>query len=347
MSNAIHPTKIRQVFLISVIVLLGALLFREMTFMINGFLGAITLYALLRNPMVFLCARFRLRKWAAALIMMLISLVFIVLPFVWMGDQLFTRLEPFLNTTFLENTFYNISDYLKQKFHIDILDKEIISQVSTKASALVPVILSSTFSIFTGLLIAYFLLFYMFTNHRVIDLWIRNNLPVSRSNRKKIEKEINTIVKGNAIGIPLLALVQGGVAALGYWIFGAPEPVLWGVITAICSVIPVIGVLAAYGPLGIYLLSTGDTYSGVAVLLYGFVVVGLSDNVVRFMLQKKLAHVHPIITVFGVIIGINIFGFIGVVFGPLLISLFLLLLKIYKDEFVRKSYKIEDTKPQA
>ncbi len=75
------------------------------------------------------------------------------------------------------------------------------------------------------------------------------------------------------------------------------------------------------------------------MLVYGFGIIGTVDNIFRFVLQKKLGDVHPLITVFGVIIGINIFGFVGLIFGPIFISMFILLVKIYMNEFV------EDKKP--
>ncbi|HEU4608537.1 MAG TPA: hypothetical protein VFS31_10555, partial [Chitinophagaceae bacterium] len=76
-----------------------------------------------------------------------------------------------------------------------------------------------------------------------------------------------------------------------------------------------------------------ETIRGVLMLVYGFGIIGTVDNLFRFWLQKKLGDVHPLITVFGVIAGINLFGFIGIIFGPILISLFLLLAKIYVNEF--------------
>ena len=76
------------------------------------------------------------------------------------------------------------------------------------------------------------------------------------------------------------------------------------------------------------------------MIFFGFGVIGTVDNVLRFTLLKKLGNVHPLTTVFGVIIGLNLFGFIGLIFGPLLISLFMLLLKIYSSEFITKQRAI-------
>jgi predicted PurR-regulated permease PerM len=80
----------------------------------------------------------------------------------------------------------------------------------------------------------------------------------------------------------------------------------------------------------------------VAVLVYGFAVIGLVDNVFRFWFNKKFGDIHPLITVFGVIIGVSVFGFIGIIFGPILISLFLLLVRIYSSEYGSRVQKMDD-----
>ena len=89
-------------------------------------------------------------------------------------------------------------------------------------------------------------------------------------------------------------------------------------------------------PVFILALSNNDTFQAWGVLLYGIVVVGTTDNIIRLYVLKKMDDVHPLITLIGVIIGIPLFGFIGLVFGPLLISLFLLVLRIYKQEYAKE-----------
>jgi len=141
-------------------------------------------------------------------------------------------------------------------------------------------------------------------------------------------------VVSNTVGIPVLGAVQGVVAMIGYYMFDIDKPMLWGVITGIASVIPFVGTMAAWVPLTILTFANGDTTNGYWLTFWGLIVIGGSDNVFRFVLQKYMADIHPIITVFGVIIGLNMFGFLGLIFGPLLISLFIMLVRIYYDEFV-------------
>jgi len=125
----------------------------------------------------------------------------------------------------------------------------------------------------------------------------------------------------------------GLLAGLGYWVFGLDEPWFWGAITGFMSFIPVVGTAAVWIPAGIYQLVNGETWQGWGILLFGLVIITNIDNVVRFALQKKFADVHPLITVLGVIVGLRWFGITGIVFGPLLISYFLLMIKMYREEF--------------
>jgi predicted PurR-regulated permease PerM len=148
-----------------------------------------------------------------------------------------------------------------------------------------------------------------------------------------LRKDLNKMVLSNAIGIPLIALAQGIVGLIGYLIIGVQEPVFWFVITCVAGMLPVVGAALAYVPLSLLLFASNEPVKGVIVLVFGLAIIGSVDNIFRFWLQKKLGDVHPLITVFGVIIGVNLFGFIGLIFGPILISLFLLLLKVYSKEF--------------
>jgi len=137
----------------------------------------------------------------------------------------------------------------------------------------------------------------------------------------------------NAVGIPSIAVVQGLAGFLCYWITGLHEAGFWGVITGFTSFIPVIGTGLVWVPVAAYMFIIGHTWQGIFTILFGALIMGTLDNVVRFVLAKKMADVHPIITVLGVILGLQYFGFLGLIFGPLLISYFFILLKIYYVEF--------------
>ena len=145
---------------------------------------------------------------------------------------------------------------------------------------------------------------------------------------------INMIVRSNAIGIPLLAIIQGGVAMIGYLIFGAPNILLLGFLTCFATIIPMVGTALVWFPVAAYLAISGDWFHAIGLAAYGAIVVSQSDNLIRFILQKKMADTHPLITIFGVVIGLPLFGFMGVIFGPLLLSLFFLFVNMFKKEYL-------------
>ena len=100
------------------------------------------------------------------------------------------------------------------------------------------------------------------------------------------------------------------------------------------TVIPVVGTALVWVPVAIILAIKGHWFGAVGIMAYGVLVVAQSDNLTRFILQKKMADIHPLITIFGVVIGISMFGFMGVIFGPLILSLFVLFVNMFKQEYL-------------
>ena len=176
---------------------------------------------------------------------------------------------------------------------------------------------------------------------------IRNSLdeylPINHENLMLIGKESDNMVKANAIGIPLVAFVQGIVALIGFLIFGVPNPFFWFVITTIGSMIPFVGTAIGIVPVTILMFTQGEDWQAIAILIYGIVVVGSSDNIIRLYVLRRLSDVHPLITLIGVVVGVPLFGFIGLIFGPLLVSLFLLIVMIYKKEYGKDKFSSSNT----
>ena len=190
----------------------------------------------------------------------------------------------------------------------------------------------SSFAI--NVVVLLFVLYFMLIGGRDMEEYVSEILPFNKRNKKNILHEFNMIVKSNAIGIPLLAVIQGAVAMLGYFIFGAPSPVLWGFLSCFATIIPIVGTALIWVPLALYMGMTGHWGMAIGLAAYALVVISNVDNLVRFMLQKKMADTHPLITIFGVVIGLSLFGFMGVIFGPLLLSIFVFCVNIFKVEYL-------------
>lgn len=336
MINQIHPNKIRQILFISVLIALGLVIALEMFFMLGAFLGAVTLYVLMRNAMIHLVVDYKWKTPLAALCLMVVSLILLVMPVAWLTSVVIDKLGPVMDDPQMINrSFEQINAYLVSHLNVNIFSAKNVAIVNEKLVGIAQSTLGGTVSILGNLAIMYFMLYFMLTRINDMELWLRRNMPLKHSNVSIVIKEIKQVIYSNAVGIPIVAVVQGLAGMLGYFIFGSAEFLLMGVLTGICSVIPVVGSLLIWLPLAIYEMSQGRTWPGIGIVIWGLVVIGSVDNIARFMLQKRMSDTHPLITIFGVIIGVNLFGFLGVIFGPLMLSIFILLIKVYIDEFGR------------
>ncbi len=330
----IPNNSIRQILFLLLILLIGVILFLELNVFLPALLGAYTLYILLRNSYQKLV---HTRKWKpglAAGLLMLLSFIVIMLPILLLINMLSAKVSFAVqhSTDVLTRIETFIHQY-EQEYGFEILNQQNIAKLSGMAANSLPSILGATISTLTTIVFMNFILFFMLTQGRKMEAGFYTAVPLHNDNIHLLRTELNKLVFSNAVGIPLIAVLQGIVALIGYWIIGVNQPMFWFVVTCIAAMLPVVGAALAYVPLALLFFADGDPTRGVIMLIFGFGVVGLVDNIFRFWLQKKIGDVHPLITVFGVIVGVQLFGFIGLIFGPILISLFLLLVKVYAKEF--------------
>jgi predicted PurR-regulated permease PerM len=335
--DIISQNRLRQILFIAIIFLLGLLLFLELSSFLPALLGAITLYILLHKWMFTLTEKKKWRKGGAALVLMFFSFIVILMPVGLLVNMLSSKITYVIqHSNELVQSLKTVVANLENKFDVTIAGPENINKVGGAITQSVPKILGATFNTLSTIFFMYFILYFMLVNGRYMEDALYEHVPLHDNNVSRLGKEIHTMVVSNAIGIPLIAFAQGIVALIGYLIIGVKEPFFWFGVTCIAAMLPVVGAALAYVPLAIMFFAADQTGKGIFMLIYGFGVIGTVDNVLRFSLLKKLGNVHPLTTVFGVIIGLNLFGFIGLIFGPLLISLFILLLKIYSSEFIHK-----------
>ena len=146
-------------------------------------------------------------------------------------------------------------------------------------------------------LFALFILFYMLYNYESFEIMVKEILPFKEENKQILGEETEMIIQANAIGIPLLAITQGVFAYIGYIFFGVENAMLYAILTGFASIIPILGTAIVWVPIALSLLLMGDVGGGVGMAAYGFVVIGGVDNIARFLLQKVLADIHPLITI--------------------------------------------------
>ena len=169
-------------------------------------------------------------------------------------------------------------------------------------------------------------------------------LPFKREKIYLFGAELKAETFSNAVGVPLIAVAQGIFAYVAYLFTGVPESEFWAVLTGFTSILPIIGTGLIWIPIAIYQLVEGNTWQGIILVIWGILFLGTIDNVIRFVLAKKMADVHPIVTVLGVIMGLQYFGITGLIFGPLIISYFIILLKMYYTEYQKQVPPIKKQK---
>lgn len=331
--DKLSPRLVRQLFILLIILSLGGLIFGEILPYISGVLGAITFYVLLRGLMQKMLSR----GWNPTLsvsILMLGSFILILVPVLGIIIMLSSKVSKAIkNSEKVVEAAKAQLVQLEQMAGFKIGGKIDSAAITDWLSSNLQGLAGGTFEVFIAISIMYFLLYYMLLNQKKLTDSMETYIPIDIDNLKIIASESAKKVKANAIGIPLVALFQGIISLIGYWIFGVPEAMFWFVITTIGSMIPFVGTAIGFIPVTLLMYYQGDTASAIGILTYGLVVVGSSDNIVRLMVLKQMANEHPLITLIGVIIGVPLFGFIGLIFGPLLLSLFLLVVMIYKKEY--------------
>lgn len=334
MIKQISPQIIRQIFVILLILLMGSLIFKELLPYLTGVLGAVTIYVLMRKWMAKLVDKKKWNPSLAATALMALSFFGILIPLAGTILLLTNKIGKAVQNS--ENVVNALKDQLSRmedKFGYDLNSQIDAGAITSWLSENLQNLAGGTFNAFIAIGLMYFMLYYMLTNRTDLRESLKGYIPMDRGNLKEIGSEVQAMVRSNALGIPLVAVAQGIVALIGFLIFGIEDPFFWFVIVTIGSMIPFVGTLIGILPVFVLTLSSGDSFQAWGILIYGFVVVGSTDNIIRLYVLKKLDNVHPLITLIGVIVGVPLFGFIGLIFGPLLISLFMVIIRIYRKEY--------------
>lgn len=324
-----------KLILISLIILLGLILFKELRIYLSSFLGAATLYVLLKGQMVYLVEKLKFRKGLAASILTIEALLLFLIPLTGMAFLVIDTLSGIsIDPRAMVQSFNDFISAVEDKLEFKLFTPGNLSFLPALSSNIIQTLGAGLYSLIINSIFILFLLFYMLFSYKEFTQMIHEILPFREENKAILNEETKLIIQANAIGIPLLAIIQGAFAYLGYLFFGVENALLYGILTGFASLIPVVGTVVLWLPISIGIFLQGDIPNGIGMFFYGFFIIGGVDNVARFLLQKVLADIHPLITIFGVIIGIPMFGFWGLIFGPLLLSLFVLLFNMYRHDYI-------------
>jgi predicted PurR-regulated permease PerM len=334
MNQIVFNERLRQVLLLIIILMIVALLITELAIFIPGLLGGITLYILSRSWFFGLIYRKKWKKGGTAFLFIFGYLLLIAIPVYLSVNLISPKISSIAhNQDKIMQGVQNFSDKVKEKTGVTLMTADNAKTVAQKISTFIPKVLNSTATILTNLLMMFFLFYYLLVNGKETERYLSKIIPLKPANINLLAGETKMMIKANALGIPVICIIQGIFATLGYWIFGVEDWGLWGFVTGVFAFFPLVGTMIVWVPLVFYMFMQGQNLPGIGLTIYSIVVTGNVDYIARLSLMKRMGDVHPMITVLGVIVGLNLFGFIGLIFGPLLISYFLVLVKIYLNEF--------------
>jgi predicted PurR-regulated permease PerM len=344
MENNKQDLKINRYFFLAVIIVFALLLLWALMDFFTAFLAA-TMFYVLSKPLVYwLGKRWNWKRSSAAILVITVSFFIILLPIGLFATMIYSKVvQVAAHPDDIIKPFKHFGEIIQQRFGINIISKDSLAKIQGIATQTISNLLNGSFNFFTTITMMYFFLYFMIIKTGKLEAGLILYLPFKRSKMLLFGDELKAQTFSNAVGVPLICVVHGVLSYFGYLIAGVNDAGFWGVVTGFASVLPLVGTGLIWVPTSIYLLAQGSNWQGVFLIGWGLLVIGISDNVIRFVLAKRMADVHPIVTVLGVIIGLKYFGITGLIFGPLIISYFLILSKIYYVEYQKPQEERERT----
>lgn len=304
----------------------------------NAFFGAIILYFLFRPLYHWLHSKLKWRAGVSAGLVLVLSIIIILLPVSLLATLLIDQVQSVIGYA-----RDNIGSWSHWGDKIPLLWRDKITQelsnILNNVGGFFVVTVKAVGSQVITYCIMYFMFFYLLVaDERKLKNMVISVMPFSKSNTIKLQQEFNNITHSTIVATGLIAVGQGVMLTLGLFLFGVPGALVFGFLGMIMAFLPLIGVPAIWLPASIWLMASGRLWSGVGLLVWGLVISNV-DNFVRPMLQRRLGKIHPVVSILGVFIGLSFFGILGVVIGPLILTYFLLTIKMFNQEYIETTAK--------
>ncbi|MES2731384.1 MAG: AI-2E family transporter [Bacteroidota bacterium] len=335
--TTLYSKEQKRIFLIIIIIALGLFIFYGLSGYLSAVIGSLILYVLFKRLFDYFVETKKKNKTLVTVAIIILSLLIIVLPFLFLSLMLTNKIIYYSgNLDQLLGVVRKLEQMTGMKLQNEDVLRTVIERGGTFVANLFPSLINSALDLLLIIALMYFILYYMFVEEETMQKAVRDYLPFNDVTMREMYVELKNSINANVIGQGMISMIQAALVSLGFIFFGFTDPWFWGVVSFFVSFIPVLGTPLVWGPAGIIALAQGYTGRGVGILLYGFILVMNIDNVLRFTIAKKLGDIHPLITILGVVIGVPFFGILGLVIGPLLISYFLLLVRVYKQQHERE-----------
>lgn len=275
----------------------------------------------------------------ASWLTIIIILLIVIIPLYLLGQLMFNETVNLLgqvnngsgwNPSSLVHNLPEKLQGLGGKFFGDLGAK--FSAIAGTAFASITDIVSNVANFFISFFFVFFTTFYLLRDGEKLKKYMAGIFPLSEQHENLIITRLEEAVSGVVKGSFLVALIQGLVGTAGYIIFGLPAAFLWGAFTVLAALVPNVGTAIAWVPAVIYLFAAGRVGAAVGMLIWSVLLTGTIDNFVSPRIISSRTQIHPLLVLFGVLGGLQMFGFIGVLLGPITMAVFVTLLDIYKTD---------------
>ncbi len=328
------------------IIILAAVLSYALLPYINYFFGAFILFVIFRPLYVFLRDRPKFGKGTAALTSIIVSIIVVLIPLYFLLSIIVGETQTLLEDSYSMRLFSQTLDdffshyLLRFDLPYETIQAEVESKVLEFASEAVNFVSRFILDSIQGLsrqvvgfTIMYFLLYYLFTSEEGLLKTLHKVIPFNEENTGILLGEFGKIVHSVLISSGIIAIFQGGVLTVAFLVFGVGGAFLWGFIAALLSFLPIVGATFVWVPAAIVQLLQQDYLAGIGIIGAG-IIISYVDNLLRPFIQERVGALHPLHSLLGIIIGVSLFGLIGIVVGTLLLSYFILTVKMFSEEYL-------------
>jgi predicted PurR-regulated permease PerM len=248
------------------------------------------------------------------------------------GGQIDTA-RTFVQNTELTTASDTVNEYLGTSIDFETIALDGLSSLQNVVTRQAPSIIGSFANIIINLFIMFFLIYYGFKEGDKLKESMFSLLPIADGYVDKIKERGHKVLYGTLYGQLVVSIIQGFLTGLSFWLFGLSGYFLWGFVTAIVAFLPLIGTPMVWFPAAVYLWFTSDSTIAVAFLLFNGILTMNIDNVIKPKLIGDEAKMHPLLVLLSILGGLNVFGFIGFIVGPVITAVCILMIQFYVKDF--------------
>lgn len=296
--------------------------------------------------------RLKFPRYLSAVITMLVVSVCVIFPLVVLGTVVVTKIGYFLQGIVSQSEVASLMETIKPLLvsvsgwiervvgsapSVDDLQAallEIFKESGRKFYEFSPRVLSTTVSLLVNFLLTLLFLVVFLAEGGALYEWLMETTPLSADHRRVLARDVRLAITSSIAAALITAMVQGALLGAGFWLAGFNQPYGWGLVAAILCLIPVVGAASCYVTASALLLSAGRHEAAIIFLIFGFGIVSFIDNVIRAIVVRGTAKMHPLLLFVTLIGAVRLLGPIGLLVGPVFLAIFLTSIRIYRREFM-------------